>query len=90
MLFGVLIRRDVCAPSHCQKMITITFCVSAVQAMVETARIVSAEGAALVERQTTALMGDIKKLQSQIQVNAHERHTVCMNQNELELDGYVK
>lgn len=38
-----------------------------VTAMVETARIVSAEGAALVERQTTALMGDIKKLQLEVQ-----------------------
>lgn len=37
-------------------------------AMVETARIVSAEGAALVERQTSALLGDIKKLTVQLQV----------------------
>ncbi|MEW5312627.1 MAG: hypothetical protein WDW38_004247 [Sanguina aurantia] len=36
-------------------------------AMVETARIVSAEGSALVERQTSALLGDIKKLTIQIQ-----------------------
>lgn len=35
--------------------------------MVETARIVSAEGSALVERQTSALLGDIKKLTIQIQ-----------------------
>jgi hypothetical protein len=35
--------------------------------MVETARIVSAEGAALVERQTAAVLGDIKKLTKQIQ-----------------------
>eukprot|EP00195_Chlamydomonas_chlamydogama_P006118 CAMPEP_0202908678 /NCGR_PEP_ID=MMETSP1392-20130828/46850_1 /ASSEMBLY_ACC=CAM_ASM_000868 /TAXON_ID=225041 /ORGANISM="Chlamydomonas chlamydogama, Strain SAG 11-48b" /LENGTH=418 /DNA_ID=CAMNT_0049598121 /DNA_START=84 /DNA_END=1340 /DNA_ORIENTATION=+ len=35
--------------------------------MVETARIVSAEGAALVERQATALLGDIKKLTAQMQ-----------------------
>lgn len=36
--------------------------------MVETARIVSQEGAALVERQTTALFGDIKQLTQQMQV----------------------
>ncbi|PNH03539.1 hypothetical protein TSOC_010392 [Tetrabaena socialis] len=36
-------------------------------AMVETARIVSVEGAALVERQTSALLGDIKKLTAQMQ-----------------------
>ncbi|KAG2445949.1 hypothetical protein HXX76_000552 [Chlamydomonas incerta] len=35
--------------------------------MVETARIVSVEGAALVERQTSALLGDIKKLTAQMQ-----------------------
>ena len=35
--------------------------------MVETARIVSAEGAALVERQTSAVLGDIKKLTAEIQ-----------------------
>ncbi|GAX74028.1 hypothetical protein CEUSTIGMA_g1478.t1 [Chlamydomonas eustigma] len=35
--------------------------------MVETARIVSTEGAALVERQTAAVLGDIKKLTQQIQ-----------------------
>ncbi len=34
--------------------------------MVETARIVSLEGAALVERQTSALLGDIKKLTAQV------------------------
>ena len=38
--------------------------------MVETARIVSTEGAALVERQTSAVLGDIKKLTQQIQVGA--------------------
>ncbi len=37
-------------------------------AMVETARVVSVEGAALVERQTSALLGDIKKLTAQMQV----------------------
>lgn len=37
-------------------------------AMVETARIMSAEGAALVERQTSALLSDIKKLTKEIQV----------------------
>lgn len=37
------------------------------ETMVNTARVVSAEGAALVERQTTALMGDIKHLQTQMQ-----------------------
>ncbi|KAG1679460.1 hypothetical protein FOA52_007752 [Chlamydomonas sp. UWO 241] len=36
-------------------------------AMVETARIVSLEGAALVERQTSAVLGDIKQLTRQIQ-----------------------
>ncbi len=36
--------------------------------MVETARVVSTEGAALVERQTTALFGDIKELTRQMQV----------------------
>jgi hypothetical protein len=36
--------------------------------MVETARVVSAEGAGLVERQTTALFGDIKALTKQMQV----------------------
>lgn len=36
-------------------------------AMVETARVVSVEGAALVERQTSALLGDIKKLTAQMQ-----------------------
>ncbi|KAG2482952.1 hypothetical protein HYH03_018129 [Edaphochlamys debaryana] len=36
-------------------------------AMVETARIVSVEGAALVERQTSALLGDIKQLTAQMQ-----------------------
>ena len=40
--------------------------------MVETARIVSTEGAALVERQTSAVLGDIKKLTLQIQVG--QRH----------------
>jgi hypothetical protein len=35
--------------------------------MVETARVVSAEGAALVERQTSALFGDIKELTRQMQ-----------------------
>ncbi|GIL97869.1 hypothetical protein Vretimale_3398 [Volvox reticuliferus] len=35
--------------------------------MVETARVVSVEGAALVERQTSALLGDIKKLTAQMQ-----------------------
>lgn len=35
--------------------------------MVETARVVSAEGAALVERQTAALFGDIKDLTKQMQ-----------------------
>eukprot|EP00775_Hariotina_reticulata_P002063 gene2064-2383_t len=35
--------------------------------MIETARVVSAEGAALVERQTTALFGDIKALTKQMQ-----------------------
>ncbi|KAJ9518669.1 hypothetical protein QJQ45_018750 [Haematococcus lacustris] len=35
--------------------------------MVETARIVSTEGAALVERQTSALLGDIKVLAAQVQ-----------------------
>jgi hypothetical protein len=35
---------------------------------VETARIVSQEGAALVERQTTALFGDIKQLTQEMQV----------------------
>lgn len=35
--------------------------------MVETARIVSQEGAALVERQTSALFGDIKELTKQMQ-----------------------
>lgn len=38
--------------------------------MVETARIVSIEGAALVERQTSAVLGDIKILTKQIQVSA--------------------
>jgi len=33
-----------------------------------THRVVSAEGAALVERQTTALFGDIKALTKQMQV----------------------
>lgn len=37
--------------------------------MVETARIVSTEGAALVERQTSAVLGDIKVLTQQIQVS---------------------
>lgn len=37
-------------------------------AMIETARVVSAEGAALVERQTTGLFGDIKALTIQMQV----------------------
>jgi hypothetical protein len=37
--------------------------------MVETARVVSAEGAGLVERQTTALFGDIKALTKQMQVS---------------------
>ena len=36
-------------------------------AMVNTARIVSVEGGALVERQTSAVLGDIKKLTAQIQ-----------------------
>jgi len=36
-------------------------------AMVNTARIVSAEGGSLVERQTSAVLGDIKKLTAQIQ-----------------------
>ena len=36
--------------------------------MVETARIVSQEGAALLERQTYALFGDTKKLTQQMQV----------------------
>jgi hypothetical protein len=36
--------------------------------MIDTARVVSAEGAALVERQTTALFGDIKELTQQMQV----------------------
>jgi hypothetical protein len=40
-------------------------------AMIETARVVSAEGAALVERQTTALFGDIKALTKQMQVRRH-------------------
>ncbi|KAF6254514.1 hypothetical protein COO60DRAFT_1703295 [Scenedesmus sp. NREL 46B-D3] len=35
--------------------------------MIDTARVVSAEGAALVERQTTALFGDIKELTRQMQ-----------------------
>ncbi|KAF8065452.1 UV-B-induced protein [Scenedesmus sp. PABB004] len=35
--------------------------------MIDTARVVSAEGAALVERQTTALFGDIKALTQQMQ-----------------------
>ncbi|KAF5828398.1 hypothetical protein DUNSADRAFT_17668 [Dunaliella salina] len=35
--------------------------------MVNTARIVSAEGGSLVERQTSAVLGDIKKLTAQIQ-----------------------
>lgn len=35
--------------------------------MIDTARVVSAEGAALVERQTTALFGDIKELTQQMQ-----------------------
>jgi hypothetical protein len=35
--------------------------------MVSTARVVSAEGAALVERQTSALFGDIKELTRQMQ-----------------------
>jgi hypothetical protein len=35
--------------------------------MVETARIVSAEGGALVERQTSAIFGDIKRLTKQMQ-----------------------
>jgi hypothetical protein len=35
--------------------------------MIETARVVSAEGAALVERQTSALFGDIKELTKQMQ-----------------------
>jgi hypothetical protein len=37
-------------------------------AMVDTARIVSVEGAALVERQTSALLGDLKTLTAQMQV----------------------
>lgn len=40
--------------------------------MVETARVVSAEGAGLVERQTTALFGDIKALTKQMQVRVWE------------------
>jgi hypothetical protein len=38
------------------------------QTMVEMTRIVSAEGAALVEAQTSALFGDLKQLQRQMQV----------------------
>eukprot|EP01026_Neomeris_dumetosa_P009402 TRINITY_DN1317_c0_g1_i1.p1 TRINITY_DN1317_c0_g1~~TRINITY_DN1317_c0_g1_i1.p1 ORF type:complete len:309 (-),score=70.52 TRINITY_DN1317_c0_g1_i1:340-1266(-) len=37
------------------------------QTMLETSRLVSIEGAALVERQTTALFGDVKKLQQDMQ-----------------------
>jgi hypothetical protein len=40
--------------------------------MIDTARVVSAEGAALVERQTTALFGDIKELTQQMQVRLIE------------------
>jgi len=47
--------------------------------MVETARIVSAEGAALVERQTAAVLGDIKKLTKQIQ-NAVGKDVTSMEQ----------
>ena len=36
--------------------------------MIEMAKIVSLEGAALVERQTTALFGDLKSLQQEMQV----------------------
>ena len=36
--------------------------------MVEMTRVVSAEGAALVEAQTSALFGDLKQLQRQMQV----------------------
>ncbi len=38
--------------------------------MIETARIVSLEGAALVERQTSALLGDIKKLTAQVRTGS--------------------
>ena len=40
------------------------------QTMVEMTRVVSAEGAALVEAQTSALFGDLKQLQRQMQVQA--------------------
>ena len=40
--------------------------------LVETARLVSAEGAALVESQTTALFGDVKQLQRQMMVRARQ------------------
>lgn len=38
------------------------------ETMIEMAKIVSLEGAALVERQTTALFGDLKSLQQEMQV----------------------
>ena len=38
------------------------------ETMVEMTRVVSAEGAALVEAQTSALFGDLKQLQRQMQV----------------------
>lgn len=39
------------------------------QTMLEMTRIVSAEGAALVEAQTSALFGDLKQLQRQMQAS---------------------
>jgi len=39
--------------------------------MLEMTRVVSAEGAALVEAQTSALFGDLKLLQRQMQVLLH-------------------
>lgn len=45
--------------------------------MIDTARVVSAEGAALVERQTTALFGDIKALTKQMQVRKHWMGCSC-------------
>lgn len=45
-------------------------------AMVDTARIVSTEGAALVERQTSALFGDIKQLTAQMQVRPRALFTL--------------
>ena len=54
------------------------FCVRYVEAfdqatMVEMTRVVSAEGAALVEAQTTALFGDLKQLQRQMQARVKYR-----------------